>query len=413
MTVTIGRRELLVALGGAAAAWPLAARAQQPVMPVIGLLAEGTPNSEPGALTAFHQGLRETGYVERQNVQFDYRWTGQQRDLLLALTADLVRRDVTVIYSARGSAVAQAAKAATTTIPIVFTNGGDPVKLGLVASLNRPGGNVTGTTFFSNVLTAKRLTLLRDLVLALTADLVRRDVTVIYSARGSAVAQAAKSATTTIPIVFTNGGDPVKLGLVASLNRPGGNVTGTTFFSNVLTAKRLTLLRDLMPSAVDVAVLINPTNANADTDRDELQAAAQAPGLRLKLLPATNEKEIDAAFAAMAQDRPAALFVAADAYFFSRSDHIIARVARLQIPAIYPRREQVLAGGLVSYATDTLDSSRVAGTYVGRILKGEKPGDLPVQQPTKFKLVINLKTAKALGIEIPPMLLSLADEVIE
>src|SRR5262249_2504036 len=214
MTVTIGRRELLAALSGAAAAWPLAPRAHQPAMPEIGFLAEGAPDSEQGALTAFRQGLREAGYVEGQNVQIDYRWTGNQRDLVLALTADLVRREVTVIYSARGSAVAQ----------------------------------------------------------------------------------AAKSATTTIPIVFTNGGDPVKLGLVASLNRPGGNVTGTTFFSNVLTAKRLTLLRDLMPSAVDVAVLINPTNANADTDRDELQAAAQAPGLRLKLLPATNEKEIDAAF---------------------------------------------------------------------------------------------------------------------
>jgi putative tryptophan/tyrosine transport system substrate-binding protein len=300
-------------------------------MPVIGFLAEGTPDSEPGALTAFREGLRETGYIEGHNVQIDYRWSGEQRDLLLALTADLVRRNVTVIYSARGSAVAQSAKAATTTIPIVFTNGGDPIKLGLVTSLNRPDGNVTGTTFFSNVLTAKRLTLLRDLV----------------------------------------------------------------------------------PSAVDIAVLINPSNANADTDRGELQTAARAPGLRLKLLPASSEQEIDAAFAAMAQNRPAALFVAADAYFFSRSQQIIANVARVRIPAIYPRREQVVAGGLVSYATDPLDSSRVAGTYVGRILKGERPGDLPVQQPTKFKLVINLTTAKALGIEIPPTLLSLADEVIE
>src|SRR5262245_55139255 len=325
------RRDFITLLGSAAAAWPLTARAQQPAQPVIGFLAEGTPDSEPGALPAFRQGLREAGYVEGQNVQIDYRWSGEQRDLLLALTADLVRRKVTVIYSARGSAVAQAAKAATTTIPIVFTNGGDPVKLGLVASLNRPGGNVTGTTFFSNVLTAKRLTLLRDLV----------------------------------------------------------------------------------PSEMDVAALINPTNANVDTDRGELQTAARPPGLRLKLLSASNDQEIDAAFAAMAQNRPAALFVAADAYFFSRSDRIIAHVARLRIPAIYPRREQVVAGGLVSYATDTLDSSRVAGTYVGRTLKGENPGDLPVQQPTKFKLVINLKTAKVLGIEIPPTLLSLADEVIE
>jgi ABC-type uncharacterized transport system substrate-binding protein len=328
----IRRRDFVILLGGgAAAAWPLAVYAQQSPMPVIGFLAEGTPDSEPGALTAFREGLRETGYAEGHNVRIDYRWSGEQRDLLLALTADLVRRNVTVIYSARGSAVAQSAKAATTTIPIVFTNGGDPIKLGLVTSLNRPGGNVTGTTFFSNVLTAKRLTLLRDLV----------------------------------------------------------------------------------PSAVDIAVLINPTNANADTDRDELQTAARAPGLRLKLLPASNEQEIDAAFTAMAQIRPAALFVAADAYFFSRSRQIIAHVARVRIPAIYPRREQVIAGGLLSYATDPLDSSRVAGSYVGRILKGERPGDLPVQQPTKFKLVINLTTAKVLGIEIPPTLLSLADEVIE
>src|SRR5262245_43801782 len=199
MTVTIGRRELLAAFGAAAVAWPLDARAQQPAMPVIGFLAEGTPDSEPGALTAFHQGLREVGYVEGQNVQIDYRWTGEQRDLLLALTADLVHRNVSVIYSARGSAVAQAAKAATSSIPIVFTSGGDPIKLGLVANLNHPGGNVTGTTFFSNVLTAKRLTLLHDLV----------------------------------------------------------------------------------PSAVDVAVLINPANANADSDRSELQAAARILGLRL------------------------------------------------------------------------------------------------------------------------------------
>jgi len=266
----VNKREFLTLLGGGAAAWPLAARAQQPTMPVIGFLAEGTPDSEPDALPAFRQGLRDAGYVEGQNVQIDYRWGGEQRDLLLALTADLVRRKVTVIYSARGSAVAQAAKAATTTIPIVFTNGGDPVKLGLVASLNRPGGNVTGTTFFSNVLTAKRLTLLRDLV----------------------------------------------------------------------------------PSAMDVAALLNPTNANVDTDRGELQTAARAPGLRLKLLSASNDQEIDAAFAAMAQNRPAALFIAADAYFFGRSDRIIAHVARLRIPAIYPRREQVVAGGLVSYATE-------------------------------------------------------------
>jgi len=326
----MNRRAIITLLGGAAT-WPLAAGAQQTRMPVIGLLAEGTPDSEPGDLAAFYQGLREVGYVEGQNVQIDYRWSGEQRDLLLALTADLVRRNVTVIYTARGSAVAQAAKAATSSIPIVFRIGGDPIKLGLVASLNHPGGNVTGITFFSNVITAKRLELLRDFV----------------------------------------------------------------------------------PDAVDIAVLINPNNANADMDAADLQTAARALGLRLQVLSATSEREIDAAFAAMAQNRPAAIFVVADANLFSHRDQMIAHVARLRIPAIYPRREQVVAGGLVSYATDALASSRVAGTYVGRILKGEKPGDLPVQQPTKFNLVINLKTARALGIQVPDRLLGLADEVIE
>ena len=221
------------------------------------------------------------------------------------------------------------------------------------------------------------------------------------------------AATTSIPIVFTTGGDPIKLGLVGSLNRPGGNVTGVTFFSNVLAAKRLTLLHDLVPSATTITVLMNPTNANAEIDLDQLETAARTLGLQLQLLQATNEREIDAAFAAMAQNPPRALFVAADAYFTSRRDQIIAHVARLRIPAIYPRREHVAAGGLISYAPHALDAIRLAGTYVGRILKGEKPSDLPVQQPTKIELAINLTTAKALGLAIPDKLVALADEVIE
>jgi putative tryptophan/tyrosine transport system substrate-binding protein len=327
----VKRRKFITLLGGAAAAWPLTARAQQPAMPVIGFLSRGTPDSAAGEVAAFHLGLREAGYVEGQNVTIDYRWSGEQHDLLLALAADLVRRRVAVIVT--------------------------------------PGG---------------------------TAD-----------------AQAAKAATASIPVVFTTGGDPIKLGLVTSLSHPGGNVTGVTFFSNVLAAKRLTLLRDLMPSAAAIAVLMNPTNANANIDLDESQAAARALGLQLQLLQATNEREIEAAFSAMGQNPPGALFVAADAYLTSRRDQIVAHVARLSIPAIYPRREYVVAGGLISYAAHALDAFRLTGTYVGRILKGEKAGDLPVQQPTKIELVINLKTAQSLGLEIPPTLLALADEVIE
>src|SRR6516165_10339468 len=325
------RRAFISLIGGAAAAWPLAARAQQSAMPVIGVLYGVSAAEWVNHMVAFRGGLGETGFVEGRNVAIEYRWSGEQHDLLLALAADLVRRRVDVIVT--------------------------------------PGG---------------------------TAD-----------------AQAAKAATTSIPVVFTSGGDPIKLGLVASLSHPGGNVTGVTFFSNVLAAKRLTLLRDLMPSTATIAVLMNPTNANAVIDLEESQSAARALGLQLQLLRATNEREIHAAFAAMVQNPPGALFVAADAYFTSRRDQIVAQVARLRIPAIYPRREYVGAGGLISYATQALDAFRLTGTYVGRILKGEKPGDLPVQQPTKIELAINLKTAKALGLEVPDKLLALADEVIE
>ena len=325
------RRRFLTLLGGATVAWPAAARAQQSAMPVVGFLATGTPNSDADELAAFHQGLGQVGYVDGQNVRIDYRWSGQQNDLLLALTGDLVRRKVAVIYTSGGSHVAQAVKAATSSIPIVFATGGDPIKLGLVASLNRPSGNVTGVTFFTNMLAAKRFTLLHDLV----------------------------------------------------------------------------------PSAAHIAVLMNPTNANAELDLKETQTAAGALGLQLQLLRAASAREIDAAFAAMAENPPSGLFIAADAYFTRTRNQIVAQVARLRIPAIYPRREYVAAGGLISYAPQAMEAFRLAGAYVGRILKGEKPGDLPVQQPTKIDLVINLATAKALGLVIPPSLLAIADEVIE
>jgi putative ABC transport system substrate-binding protein len=327
----IRRRDFITLLGGAATTWPLAARAQQASLPVVGFLSAGTPDAAPGELAAFHQGLREAGYVEGRNVNIDYRWSGQQHDLMLALTADLVRRKVSVIHASGGTAVAKAAKAATTSIPVVFLTGGDPIKLGLVGSLNRPGENVTGITFFSNVLAAKRLVLLRDLV----------------------------------------------------------------------------------PSATTISVLMNPTNANAELELDEMQMAASTLGLQLQLSRAANEREIDAAFATMAQAQPSAIFVAADAYFTSRRDQIVAHIARLRSPAIYPRQEYVAAGGLISYATEVLEGYRLSGTYVARILKGEKPGDLPVQQPTKIELAINLKTARAIGLDVPDRLLALADEVIE
>src|SRR5262245_53559271 len=310
----IRRREFISLLGGAAA-WPVAARAQQASLPVVGFLSAGTPDAAAGELAAFHQGLREAGYVEGRNVTIDYRWSGLQHDLMLALTADLVRRKVAVIHASGGTAVAKAAKAATSGIPVVFVTGGDPIRLGLVGSLNRPGDNVTGITFFSNVLAAKRLTLLRDLV----------------------------------------------------------------------------------PSAATITVLMNPTNANADVELDEMQMAAGTLGLQLQLLRAANEREIDAAFATMAQAQPSAIFIAADAYFTTRREQIVAHIARLQAPAIYPRQEYVAAGGLISYATQVLDGYRLSGTY--GILKGEKPGDLPVQQPTKIDLAINLKTARAIGLD--------------
>jgi putative tryptophan/tyrosine transport system substrate-binding protein len=326
------RREFITLLGGAAAAWPRAARAQQPTMPVIGFLHPGA--SEIGArdVAAFRKGLQESGYVEGQNVTVEYHWLEGQYDRLPALMADLVRRPVTVIA-----------------IP-----GSGPAT------------------------------------------------------------RAAKAVTATIPIVFGVAGDPVQLGLVASLARPGGNATGVNFLSEEVAAKRLRLLHELVPTAALVAVLVNPANAAAteNTLRD-LQEAAPIIGLQLRVLKATTIGEIDAAFAALARERPDALFVGPDGFFSSRRVQLAILAARERIPASYTQRGYVAAGGLMSYGTDQLEMSRQVGVYTGSILKGAKPADLPVLQSTRFEFVINLQTARALGLEVPPGVLSIADEVIE
>ncbi len=323
------RRDFITLLGGAVAAWPLAARAQQPSIPVVGWLGATTP--EPWATEAFRRGLSETGFVDGHSVKIEYRWAENRYAQLPALAADLVSRKVDAIV----------------------TNG------------------------------------------------------------GSVAALAAKTATATIPIVFAFGADPIKVGLVPSLNRPGGNVTGITIFSNVLNAKKLEILHGLVPATAAIALLVNPDGPTANSVVQETQEAAHALGRRLSVLRASNEREIDTAWAGVVEQGAGGLVVAPDGFFGASYAQIVALAARHRIPAIYEGRVYVRAGGFISYGAESMGAHRLAGIYVGRILKGAKPADLPVLQPTKFDLVINLKTAKALGITIPDTLLMQATELIE
>ena len=326
------RRDFITLIGGAAAAWPFAARAQQGAMPVIGFLDTRSSDAMANRLREFRRGLKDTGYVEGENVSIEYRWAENQMDRLPALAAELVRRRVALITTSGGPAVAFAAKAATTTIPIVFA----------------------------------------------VAD------------------------------------DPVRLGLVASLSRPDGNLTGINFLVGELTAKRLELLRALVPAATRVAGLVNPANAtNTETTLRDVEPAARTMGLQIQVLNASTSREIDAAFATIARERPDALFVGNDAFFNARRVQLVLLAGRHGLPAIYRDREFAEAGGLMTYGSNIVDVYRQVGDYAGRILKGAKPADLPVVQPTKFDLVINLLAAGALDLTVPATVLARADEVIE
>ena len=326
------RRTFITLLGGAAAAWPLAARAQQPTMPVIGFLNTTSPDVSTDLLRAFRQGLKDTGYLEGENVAIEYRWADNQLDRLPELAAELVRRRVAVIA----------------------TIGGPPA------------------------------------------------------------AFAAKAATTTIPIVFLVGEDPARLGLVASLARPGRNLTGVNFFNTELAAKRLELLRELLPTAKRVAVLVNPAEAtNTESVVRDAEGAARAIGLQIELFNASTSREVDAAFATIVRVRADALFVGPGPFFTARRVQLALLAAIHRVPAIYPGRQYVEAGALMSYGASLADSCRQVGAYAGRILKGAKPADLPVVQSSKFELVINHQTARSLGLTVPPTLLSVADDVIE
>jgi ABC-type uncharacterized transport system substrate-binding protein len=325
------RRQFLMLLGRAAAAWPIAARAQQPSMPVIGFLSSRSPGESAGVVAAFREGLRDAGFVEGRNLAIAFRWADGRYDSLPALAAELVDLRVALIFAAGGPPTAFAVKAATSTIPIVF----------------------------------------------------------------SAVS------------------DPVEIGLVPSLNQPGGNITGMAVFNATLAGKRVELTKELIPTAAVIGYLLNPVDQMSAVESRDALAAARALGIDLKILNASSEEDVETAFAAMANLRADALVVAGEPFFDSKRERIVALAARNGVASVYAWREYVLAGGLISYGTDLPESYREAAIYAGRILKGEKPTSLPVKQPTKFRLAVNLKTAKALGLTVPPTLLARADEVIE
>jgi len=327
----VRRREFITLLSGASLGWPLAARAQQSAMPVVGFINSASPQGYARQLSAFLKGLSESGYVERQNVAIEFRWAEGHNDQLAALAADLVYRQVTVL-----------------------------------------------------------------------------------AATSTPAALAAKAATTTIPIVFEMGADPVKLGLVPNLSRPGGNVTGVTSLNTEVEPKRLELLHELVPTATVMALLVNPADpAHAENTTKQVEAAALTLGLELHVLSASTERDFDAVFANLTQLRASGLVIGGDALFTSRSEQLAALSVRHAVPTIYEHREFAVAGGLLSYGADITDSYHLAGNYTGRILKGDKPADLPVQQATKVEMFLNLKTAKALGITVPLPLLGRTDEVIE
>jgi putative ABC transport system substrate-binding protein len=327
----MNRREFITLVGGAATAWPLAARAQRAAMPVIGFVRITTPEDSANFVTAFRRGLAETGYFEGQNVTIEYRYALNRLDQLPALMAELVGRGVTELAATGGTISARAAKAATTTVPIVFTTGDDPIRAGLVSSLARPGGNITGVSVFT-----------------------------------------------------------ARLG-----------------------SKRLALLHEMVPTASPIALLVNPTNPDTEEEAKDIQEAAPSLGLQIVIVRAGKESDLDDAFAALLQQGARALIVGADTFFTSQRNQIAVRAARHSLPNIWVTRVEVEAGGLMCYGANIPGVYRQAGVYVGRILKGAKPADLPVQLPTAFDLIINLQTAKALGLEVPPTLLARADEVIE
>jgi ABC-type uncharacterized transport system substrate-binding protein len=324
------RREFITLVGGAAAVWPLGARAQQPAMPTIGFLRSTLPDTETALVVALRTGLKEAGYVEGQNVTIEYRWAENRNERLSALAADLARRRCAVIIA---------------------------------------GGN--------------------------------------------AAAFAAKTATTTIPIIFATGDDPIKLGLVRSFNKPEANITGVYFYSGTLESKQVGLLREVVPMATVLGILVNPTSPASERQEREAREAARASGRELYVFKASSEREIDNVFTTLAQFRVGALLIGGNALFTGQRDQLVALAARHTMPVMYYLREFVMAGGLISYGTNITDAYRQAGIYAGRILKGAKPADLPVMLPTKFELVVNLKAAKALGITIPEPFLLRADELIE